>query len=273
MSDLMDKIGALLLKAERTDNEHERDAYLSKAQSLATLASVDLEAARLRQENKEKRETPIVETLTLFDWSNKSKTKAYFVWLAVELARVNDVKITIASSSNYVTFYGFPSDIEVTKALYASLSVQMVSECEAWMKTGEYKKEMKEYEQTTSDGWYTTSRWVTKPVDGRTARRSFYEAFREKVASRLREAKREAMKDAAPVVTDTGSTSAELVLASKQDAVAKFFDEKFGRSRGTYRGSGAGGGSSTGRKAGTAAGARARMGGGASVGGSKRMIG
>ena len=34
MSDLMDKIGALLLKAERTDNEHEQDAFFRRHSNL-----------------------------------------------------------------------------------------------------------------------------------------------------------------------------------------------------------------------------------------------
>ena len=72
MSDLMDKIGALLLKAERTDNEHEQDAFFQKAQQLATLASIDLEAARLRQETKEQRETPEARHVRLFERYDRS---------------------------------------------------------------------------------------------------------------------------------------------------------------------------------------------------------
>ena len=48
MSATIDRISALLAKAERTDNEAEADAYLMKAQQLATLASVDLAVARAR---------------------------------------------------------------------------------------------------------------------------------------------------------------------------------------------------------------------------------
>lgn len=275
MSDLMDKIGALLLKAERSDNEHERDAYLSKAQQLATLASVDLEAARLRQTNKEKRETPTSKTVRLFDTSDRSKTKAFFVWLMVEIGRTQDVRSAISHNSNVVYLYGYPSDIEVTEALYATLSQQMVAECEAWLKTGEYKQESRVYERKVrNDDMWSWNRLTTvtvrKPVDGRTARRSFYEGFRKKIVDRLRQAKAEAVKAAPDAVINGQSVSAELVLVSKAESVADYYRTHSG-ARGSYRGSGHGG-SSTGNAAGSAAGARARMGGGASLG-SKTAIG
>jgi hypothetical protein len=44
----IDRIAALLAKAERTDNAEEADAYLMKAQSIATAASIDLAMARSR---------------------------------------------------------------------------------------------------------------------------------------------------------------------------------------------------------------------------------
>jgi hypothetical protein len=265
MSDLMDKIGALLAKAEATDNEHEQEAYLSKAQQLATLASVDLEAARMRQKNKEKREEPTTKLIRLFDTYDKSKTKSYFIWLIVEIGRTQDLQFTLSWNSTYVTAYGYPSDIEVTEALYNSLAVQMVQSAEAWLKTGEYKNETKNYWDASSFSY------IRKPVHGQTARRSFYEGFRTRVANRLHEAKKEALAAMPSVqVSDEGATSSgELVLVNKKEAVQDFYKQN-NNARGTYRGA-AGGGSSSGRSAGNDAGGRARMGGGASVAG-KRVL-
>ena len=72
MSDLMGKIGALLMKAESTDSEHERDALMSKAQELATVASIDLEVARNKQKDKHKREQVTSGHIDMFEWGDKS---------------------------------------------------------------------------------------------------------------------------------------------------------------------------------------------------------
>ena len=45
----MDKIGKLLAQAEGTSNEHEAEAFVTRAQELATAYAVDLELARSRQ--------------------------------------------------------------------------------------------------------------------------------------------------------------------------------------------------------------------------------
>ncbi|MSW43807.1 MAG: DUF2786 domain-containing protein, partial [Actinobacteria bacterium] len=61
----IDRIAALLAKAERTDNAEEADAYLMKAQSLATAASIDLAMARSRTAKKEQREQPEMRTIVI----------------------------------------------------------------------------------------------------------------------------------------------------------------------------------------------------------------
>ena len=65
MSAALDRIAALLAKAERTEIEAEADAYLMKAQQLATLASVDLAVARARTARREARQQPESRTTTI----------------------------------------------------------------------------------------------------------------------------------------------------------------------------------------------------------------
>lgn len=274
MSDLIDKIGSLLMKAESTDNEHEKDAYLSKAQSLATLASIDLEMARGRQIHKTERETPIKRQIRLFDYNDKSRNKSAFVYLFLAIGAQNDVEFDIAHNSTYVIAYGYPSDIDVTEALYASLSQQMVRDAEAYLKTGDYKTEKVWTQVKVRDSWgFYDTKSVHKPVDGRVARRSFYDGFKNKVSSRLREA-RKAIVDAYVVTqvdaAEIMSTSADLVLVNKK-ATVNAFRKDTSNARGSYRGGYSNGSSNGGYSAGQQAGSRASLGSSAGIGGKKAI--
>ena len=270
MSDLMDKIGALLLKAERSDNEHEQDAFMKKAQQLATLASIDLESARLRQETKEKRETPDARHVKLFEWGDKSQTKSYFIELFMTIGRANDCRFLISHYNDYVVAHGFPSDIDVTEALYQSLSLQMVAAAEQYLKRKEYREEWVEYE--THDSYWGPS-VERKRMDGRTARRNFYDGFRQRIGERLEEAKREAIAEAEPVQVNDGQTeSAALVLKRRTDEVNDFYQSKIGKRTGSWRGGSNTKYSRSANAAGSSAGSKARMGGGASISGKRGMI-
>ena len=261
MSDLMGKIGALLMKAESTDSEHERDALMSKAQELATVASIDLEVARNKQKDKHKREQVTTRHIEMFEWGDKSRTKPFFVELMCNIGHANDVRFTIAYNSTYVTAYGFPSDIDVTEALYNSLSVQMVDSAERYLKTKAYRNDTIEYE--TYGQW--GPEWSEKPMDGRTARRSFYTAFRSEVTSRLLEA-RDNAADSVEVTGDDGSvTSGALVLASKSEEVDDYFRDN-NNARGSYRGNGWEGRGRGTQSAGRSAGSRANLGSRGSIG-------
>lgn len=269
MSSIVEKIGALLAKAESTDNEHERHAYVTKAQELATLNAIDLEAARLRQVEKTKREVPIVKNIRLFDHFDRSQTKAHFIWLFSQIAGANDVKINIFHDNTGVIAFGYPSDIEVCEALHASLSTQMVAEAEAYLKKGEYKQEMVTYEKYD---YYEGTTYQTKPMNGKTARRNFYQGFYIQVGERLRAARKQAIDNAPEVQTDTGTTSAALVLVNKNDEIKSFYNEN-SNARGSWRG-GAGGAYSAGaNNAGRAAGNRADLGSRKGSIGSRQAIG
>ena len=273
MSDLMDKIGALLLKAERSDNEHEQDAFFKKAQQLATLASIDLEAARLRQETKEKRETPEARHVKLFEFNDRSQTRAYFCNLFIAIGQANDLEFLIGNRSHFVVAHGYPSDIDVTEALYQSLSLQMVQSAEQYLKRKEYRNEMVETDRHSLFGptWGSVSVGY-KPMDGRTARRNFYDGFRYRIAERLQEAKKEAIDSVETVDTDSGTESTALVLKRKTDEVKDFYQSKLPKRVGSWRGSNTNRRSAASLAAGKSAGSRARMGGGASLSGKRGMI-
>ena len=127
--------------------------------------------------------------------------------------------------------HGFPADIAVTKAIYESLLVQMVADCERHLRSGNRD------EQTVWDS--SRRRYVARPVATITARLAFYEAYAWRIGERLDEA-REAALAAAGAVADPAaperSTETALALRQKELDVHDFFAEALRRNniRGTW---------------------------------------
>ncbi len=120
----LDRIAALLAKAERTDNEAEADAYLMKAQQLATLASVDLAIARARVARREARQQPESRTTTIGEKGRRANP--HLIALFIAIAHANDAQVDVASNSTYVVGYGMPADLDVVETMFGSLAVHMV---------------------------------------------------------------------------------------------------------------------------------------------------
>jgi pyruvate/2-oxoglutarate dehydrogenase complex dihydrolipoamide acyltransferase (E2) component len=209
---MLEKIRKILAQAEGTDNEHEADAFLKKAQKLAHQHAIDLE--KVRQSSTGQRTLP--ERRIVHIGERGKQGNALLVSLVWAIGKANDVTVEAASNSTYAVLYGFPSDIEVVETIYTHLSLQMVQAATDYLKTGVYKNE---FNQNT---------W--KPIDGRTARKSFYQAFVARIHKRLTEANQEAEQETA----DTG-TSTALVLVKKRDEVEKF-REGTSQAKGSWRG-------------------------------------
>ena len=247
----IERIGALLAKAEATDNEHEREAFMSKAQELSTMCQIDLEIARQRQADKTKREAPVKETVLLLEHDVKT-LRHHFVNLAYAIARTNNVKMLYWPTNTRLraNLFGFPSDIEVMRLLFGSLVVQMVSAADAYIKTKAYKGET----YFGNDEW---GRVCTKKVDARVARNQFYDAFISEVSRRMRDAYKTAA-DSKVATSDGESTTGALVLKSRSDEVNEFYSANCGKvshsggNRTIHSGGSAG-------AAGTSAGRSARM--------------
>ena len=128
------RLAKLLRQAERATNEHERAAFLSKAQALATRHSVALAVARAHTAKEEGREQPVAENYRIGDRGKRGLAR--YVRLLLNIAHANDIRCTISHDSTALTMHGFPSDIAVTKAIYESLLVQMVADCERHLRLG-----------------------------------------------------------------------------------------------------------------------------------------
>lgn len=251
------RIGRLLRQAERASNEAERDAFFTKAQTLATRHQIALAVARATASVEERREDPTWETVLIGEAGKRSLAR--YVRLVLGLARANDVRVAIFSDNTRVTLYGFPSDIAIVKALYASLVTQMVADGDQHLRSGAHKGD-------TRLVWDERRRgWRERPVHGSTARAAFYEAWADHVGERLMAA-RQATR-AAAIDADAGAAlpaaSTEVALRAKEIEVVDYFAHMQAEHgiRGTWKGAASAGHAAPGsHDAGVRAAARARLG-------------
>jgi hypothetical protein len=227
------KIAALLAKAERTDNEAEQRAYTEKAERMMVRLGIDaaeLQAAGARTDD-------IVE---------ESR-----VWTTIYAPAVADLAFTVGLAFGDLNFLqsrtgkdrvrtyviGHESDVAAYLTLLDSLHLQVFSALKAFRR------------ETRGD-----RRWNTIH-ENFVVDRSFVRGYGRAVADRLRAIREEVREEAAP----TMSSSTALVLASKQDRVDAWQDERYpklgkaraGRSQSSWAG----------HAAGTRAGQRASLGG------------
>ena len=215
MSDerVLDKIGKLLAQAEGTDNEHEADAFVKRAQELATAYAVDLELARARQAARRLRAADdAFEQRKLRIGERGKRGNRQLVHLYLAIAHANDVMVNVAHDSTFVLGFGYPADLDVVEQLWASLATQMASAAARRMRAGEHRD---------------------LGVPGLTWKLSFYDGWTYAVQERLREARSRAVSAA-----EQASTGAELVLREKAVRVREFHDRQ-SEARGSWRGASA----------------------------------
>lgn len=230
---MLARIAALLRQAEGTDNAHEAEAFMAAAQRLATATSIDLAVARSHSAKREAAQAPTQRTITIGEPGTKGLRT--YVQLFAVIAAANDVRCDVASNSAYVYAYGFPEDLDSTHALYASLVVQMVKTCDAYLATGAHR-----------------------PTPTITARLNFQLAFGARIGQRLARARAEAQREATKA--DRPETGTALALRDKEVELQDHY-RATSKARGTWQAARASAGySSAARRAGDRAGKHARLG-------------
>lgn len=268
MSEAIDKISKLLRQAESATGP-EAEAFMERAQKLATQEGIALAIARQHQAKKEQRSVPVVKKITTGEKGKHGL--AHFVQLALGIARANNVNCDIARNSTYVIAYGFESDIEVVEALFGSLMFQLEEATRAYIKSGVFKNET--VERFNERTW----QYESKPLHGSAARNNFQDAYVNRIASRLLSAKLEAEREAVTFSAATenvaqSSSSVEIVLRSKEVEVRDFYQAS-SRARGSWKGNGGSKSYSTSaREAGRSAADRANLGNQKALGGSRTAI-
>jgi hypothetical protein len=193
---VLDRIAALLAKAERTEHAAEAETYLAKAQALATQASVDLAVARARTARREAREQPTQRTITIGERAKRANK--HLVTLFVTVGHCNGLQVDVAHNSTYVIAYGMPSDLDLSSALFGSLATQMTASANAWLAVGQWRDDT----YISREGW-------RKPHTSQTARAAFYRGFIERIGRRLTEARDEVMAAAQAEVVEVAQDIAE----------------------------------------------------------------
>lgn len=193
---MLAKIGKLMRHAEGASTEAERDAFVAKAQELATAHSIELAVARASLTSGESVPEPTFETVQLAHRGQQSAVR--YVALMIAVTRTNDLRCSIRSDNTSVTLYGFATDIEVAKSLYASLVIQMVSDGDAYLRSGAHR-----------------------PVHGRTARASFYAGWTDRIGERLAEARSATRLRLGAVTRTVDETTGEVSEAKVPALVAK----------------------------------------------------
>lgn len=285
-SHIQTKIAALLRQAEKAGTAAESETYQNKAQQLSIQYGIDMEIARAADIRSTRRPHLVKEQMRIGDRGSRSLQT--YIDLFVAIARANNVKVTQAYDRTYVYAHGFDNDVDTTLALYVSLVGQMVKESDAYLRAGEFKTET--VYRPATDKWdsrkqeYVYSPAGYYPVHGKTARRSFQEAFAYKVGARLREQRIEAeaaakartadhfhTEDDAAIQAATTSDSVALAIQTRREEVELFF-KKMNPRLGTARSRSATSSSSHAHYAGTAAGARARISPARQIGGSRTAV-
>lgn len=249
----IETVAALLAKAERTDNTHEAEAYLAKAQQLATLHAIDLAAAALSAGASAKATTPMQRTITIGE--PRKRANPHLISLFSVIAQANDVVIDIAHNSTYVIAFGLPQDIETTEAMWLACAPRMIDDAAGWLRSKKWKSDT--VMRCDSYGFL-----VKAPATAHSAKATFFLAFVQQIGSRLAEARAEAIAEADEVdgapVHDSGG--AELVLVAKA-AQVRDFHSNASNARGSWRGYQGASSSrhSASARAGDAAGRQARL--------------
>ena len=182
MTSMLDKVAKLLNQAENAGTEAEAAVFMERAQSLATTHSVDLARARHATVAKE-RTVPVQRTITIGEAGTKGLRTLTDLYLGI--AQANDIRCTIAHNATRVYAYGFAEDIDVSEALFASLTVQLANFVASFKAAGEWKNET-----VYREGGYNS--WGREvPITWLTARLNFQDGFSSRISGRLSAAKRE----------------------------------------------------------------------------------
>lgn len=198
---ILDRIRALLAKAESTTHDGEREVYLAKAIELIAKYGID---EALLAAKADTRQIPGHRRITID--GAYSKEKASLLGWLVEAFGGQAVLHNRGRKAVAVTLIGFEADLERTELLYTSLLLQ------AMRQLAQVRPEADPW------AWEGPSRQSVAAF-----RRSWFVGFASRVTTRVRAAEKGAVQEA----TRTEGTSTALVLVDRKAQVEQYKVELF----------------------------------------------
>jgi hypothetical protein len=194
----LDRVRALLAKAESTSFPEEAETYTAKAQELMARYSIDY---ALLSVGTGAREEPVGRRLGV-----DNPYEAPKVLLLDAVASANRCRSIWSSAFGFVTLLGFPSDVDGVELLFTSLLVQATA---AMVAAGSRR-----------DAYGRSST--------RSFRQSFLTAYAQRIGERLSTATRQATEQASRDVAGAPGAQRLLpVLATREATVEQLADELF----------------------------------------------
>lgn len=191
---ILDRVRALLAKAESTDFPEEAEAFTAKAQELMARHRID--HALLIAATGE-REQPITRRVGIDNPYEAPKTLLLQV-----VAAANSCRAVWSKRFGFSSVVGFPADLESTELLFTSLLVQAT--------------------RAMTQAKPSTDRY------GRNTTRSFRQSFLTAYASRIGERLEAATGEVDQELADSAQAAQFLpVLAARDDAVRDVFNQQF----------------------------------------------
>jgi hypothetical protein len=191
---MLDRVRALLAKAESTDFPEEADAFTAKAQELMARHRID---HALLVAATGDRDQPVTRRVGIDNPYEAPKSLLLQV-----VAEANSCRAVWAKRFGFTTIVGFSTDLDSTELLFTSLLVQAT-------------RAMTQAKPTTDEYGRNTTR---------SFRQSFLTAYASRIGERLSAATDEVGQEAAG---SAGSAQLLPVLAARDDAVRDAFEKQF----------------------------------------------
>lgn len=194
----LDRVRALLAKAESTNFPEEAETYTAKAQELMARYSID---HALLSAGTGVPEEPLGRRVGV-----DNPYEAPKVILLDAVARANRCRSVWSKAFGFVTVLGFPADVDAVELLFTSLLVQATT---AMLRAGSRR-----------DAYGRSST--------RSFRQSFLIAYAQRIGERLNTATREATEQASQAMAgQPGAQRLLPVLASREEAVGSLAGQLF----------------------------------------------